>query len=209
MVSLRSLVTGVALASSVLGAATPQQIADGIKSITRRVQNLQTPAQSITALYDPSIDISKGPFPQVVTGLTNVASTTNALASQISGSEPIQKRGVSSRIARRGPDADDIFVAFQEYVSAGQDLLNVLIDKAGIATQVPGLSQFVVASLVVYEASVITLSVTVTDLTQARASDLTSEAELLRETLDTAIKTYEGLLSELGAPTCLLLRNAL
>ncbi|KAK4246901.1 hypothetical protein C7999DRAFT_32675 [Corynascus novoguineensis] len=196
MVSLRSLVTGVALASSVLGAATPQQIADGIKAITKRIQNLLAPAQSITALYAPLIDTSKGPFPQVVTGLTNAASTTNALVAQISGSEPIHKRGVPSRITRRGPDADDVFVAFQEYVSAGQDLLEVLIEKAGVATEVPGLSQLVVASLVVYETSVNTLSVTVTDLTQVRASDLTSEADSLRETLDTAIKTYEGLSSE-------------
>ncbi|KAL2148068.1 hypothetical protein VTI28DRAFT_124 [Corynascus sepedonium] len=64
MVSLRSLVAGAALmAASVLAAATPQQIADGIRAITQKSQALQPVAQSITVLNAPLIVIGQGPFP--------------------------------------------------------------------------------------------------------------------------------------------------
>jgi hypothetical protein len=55
MVSLRSLVIGaVALvAATVNAAATPQQIADGIQSITQKAQDLQAPAQSILLSTPP------------------------------------------------------------------------------------------------------------------------------------------------------------
>lgn len=44
-------------------AATPQQIADGLASITQKFQTLQAPAQSITILNAPLIVIGQGPFP--------------------------------------------------------------------------------------------------------------------------------------------------
>ena len=65
MVSLRSLVIGAVtlMAATVNGAATPQQIVDGINSITQKAQALQAPAQSISILNAPLIIIGQGPFP--------------------------------------------------------------------------------------------------------------------------------------------------
>ncbi len=64
MVSLRSLIVGAALlVAPVIAAATPQQIADGIKLITEKSKALQAPAQSITIVNAPLIAIGQGPFP--------------------------------------------------------------------------------------------------------------------------------------------------
>ncbi len=65
MVSLRYLVTGAIalMAVTVNAAATPQQIADGIKSIAQKSQALQAPAQSISIINAPLIVIGQGPFP--------------------------------------------------------------------------------------------------------------------------------------------------
>lgn len=49
--------------TAVMGALTPQQIADGLSSITQKAQALQAPAQSITILNAPLVAIGQGPFP--------------------------------------------------------------------------------------------------------------------------------------------------
>lgn len=65
MVSLRTIVAGAVAfaATAVTAAATPQQISDGIKLITKKVQDLQGPAQQIDILNAPLIVIGQGPFP--------------------------------------------------------------------------------------------------------------------------------------------------
>ncbi|KAL2194703.1 UVI-1 [Corynascus similis CBS 632.67] len=194
MVSLRSLVAGAALmAASVLAAATPQQITDGIRMITQKSQALQPVAQSITVLNAPLIVIGQGPFPTLITGFTDIISTANALITQLPGTDPIQKRNVPSRITRRGPDADLVFQSFREFVRANQDLLNILIGKADILTKVPVVGQPVATALRGVEGVFDTIAITLINLIEARARDLTAEADSLGKTLDLAIQQYEGI----------------
>lgn len=49
--------------TAVMGSLTPQQIADGLSSMTQKTQALQAPAQSITLINAPLIVIGQGPFP--------------------------------------------------------------------------------------------------------------------------------------------------
>lgn len=64
MISLAKLFTvALAATSVVIAAASPQQVADGIKSLTQKSQDLQGPAQSITIVNTPLIVIGQGPFP--------------------------------------------------------------------------------------------------------------------------------------------------
>lgn len=64
MISLPKLFTAALAATSVvIAAATPRQIADGIKSLTQKSQALKAPAETITIINAPLIIIGQGPFP--------------------------------------------------------------------------------------------------------------------------------------------------
>ncbi|KAI1129343.1 hypothetical protein F5Y10DRAFT_238398 [Nemania abortiva] len=187
---------GIALASTAMAAATPQQIADGIKSITQKSQALQGPAQSITILNAPLIVIGQGPFPQIIAGFTDIVSTATVLASQLPGTAPIQKRAEKEHardISARGADADLVFDAFREFVRVHQVLLNILIGKAGILEQIPVIGQPVATVLRQVEGVVDTIAITLINLTEARANDISSQADSLGNTLDLAISKYEGI----------------
>jgi len=122
MVSLRSLVAGVALiAAPVMAALTPAQLVDGINMLTSKSQALQAPANSITIINAPLIIIGQGPFPvcrpafhrlgvsttnlsqQLITGFTDIVSTATTLIGQLGGMPPVAA----------GPDSDSIFDAFR------------------------------------------------------------------------------------------------
>ncbi|KAI0112456.1 hypothetical protein GGR51DRAFT_557038 [Nemania sp. FL0031] len=181
--------TGIALASTAMAAATPQQIADGIKSITQKSQELQAPAQSITILNAPLIVIGQGPFPQLIAGFTDIVSTATALTAQLPGTPPIQKRAEKEHardLNSRGADAD-------LFVRVHQVLLNILIGKAGILEQVPVIGQPVATVLRQVEGVVDTIAITLINLTEARANDISSDADSLGNTLDLAISKYEGI----------------
>jgi len=61
---LKPVVAAMALCgTAVMGSLTPQQIADGLSSMTQKTQALQAPAQSITLINAPLIVIGQGPFP--------------------------------------------------------------------------------------------------------------------------------------------------
>ncbi|KAH6631615.1 UVI-1 [Chaetomium tenue] len=196
MVSLRSLVTGAValMAAAVNAAATPQQIADSIKSITDKGAELQAPAQSITILNAPLIVIGQGPFPTLITGFNDIVSTANVLISQLPGTDPVQRRGrIPAGIARRGPDADLVFNAYREMVSVYQILLNILIGKAGLLEQIPLVGQPVATALRNVEGVVDTIAITLINLVESRARDLESEANSLDATLSLCINKYDGL----------------
>ncbi len=64
MISLAKLFTAALAATSVvIAAASPQQIATGINSLTQKSAALQGPAQSISIINAPLIIIGQGPFP--------------------------------------------------------------------------------------------------------------------------------------------------
>jgi hypothetical protein len=107
---------GLTLASSAMAAATPQQIADGIRAITQKSAALQGPAQSITILNAPLIVIGQGPFPAIIAGFQDIVSTATVLAGQLEGTQPIKRDEPQHArdISARGADADLIFNTFRE-----------------------------------------------------------------------------------------------
>ncbi|KAI8625350.1 hypothetical protein F5Y19DRAFT_450410 [Xylariaceae sp. FL1651] len=188
----------VAMAATAFAAATPQQVADSINSLTQKSQALQNPAQSITLINAPLIVIGQGPFPQLITGFTDIVSTATVLVSQLQGFGPVQKRAVHARdfsveergLEARGPDADLIFNAFRGFVRVHQELLNILIGKAGILEKVPVVGQPVATVLRQVEGVVDTIAITLINTVESRSKDLEAEANSLGNTLDLTIQKY-------------------
>ncbi|RWA14324.1 hypothetical protein EKO27_g816 [Xylaria grammica] len=190
---------GLAMASSAMAALSPQQIADGIKSITTKSQALQAPAQSITILNAPLIAIGQGPFPTLIAGFQDIVSTGNTLIAQLAGTGPITKRDEKEHardLSPRGPDADLVFGAFREhlqFVAVHQALLNILIGKAGLLEKIPIIGQPVATVLRAVEGVVDTIAIDLIGLTQSRANDLTSDANSLDNTLQLTISKYDSI----------------
>ncbi|KAI8950244.1 hypothetical protein F4801DRAFT_549575 [Xylaria longipes] len=106
--------SGIAMAATAMAAATPQQIAGAITSVTQKSQALQPPAQSITILNA----IQK--FGVLIDGFEDIISTANALILELPDTPPIQA----------GPDADLVFSAFREVsVTAAHSTLSPFLSR--------------------------------------------------------------------------------
>ncbi|KAI0805483.1 UVI-1 [Xylaria sp. FL0064] len=171
------------MAATAMAALTPTQIVTSIKQVTTISQQLQTPAQSITIVNAPLIVIGQGPFPQLISGFTQIVTTATSAIGQLDGTQPITADA----------DATAVFDAFREFVRVHQALLNILIGKAGIIEQVPVVGQPVAAVLRQVEGVVDTIAITLINLVESRSKDLESEANNLGNTLDLCIQKYEGL----------------
>lgn len=86
--------------------SSPAQIVETIKELTQKAQALQAPAQSINLTNGPLIIIGQGPFPQIISGLVDIVSTTTTEIKQMndSGNSPVAA----------GSDSDAIFEAYRE-----------------------------------------------------------------------------------------------
>ena len=73
---------------------------------------------------------------QLIAGFADIASTGNALISQMDGQEPVQP----------GP-SEDVYNAVRRLVQTYQALLNILIGKAGLLERIPIIGEPVAASL--------------------------------------------------------------
>ncbi|TRX94369.1 hypothetical protein FHL15_004836 [Xylaria flabelliformis] len=186
----QKILTGIAMASTAMAAATPQQIADGIGSITQKSQALQAPAQSITTANAALFLLGQGPIPEIITDFGDIVSTATALAALLPGTPPITKRDEREHardISARGPDADLVFNAFRA------ELLNILIGKVGLLTIVPFVGPPVATALRGVESIVDTIAIDLINLLQDHVEEATSEASSLDDTLDLAIQSYANL----------------
>ncbi|KAI0868881.1 UVI-1 [Hypoxylon argillaceum] len=174
---------GAIMATTAMAALTPAQIADSLKTITTQSQNLQGPAQSITIVNAPLIVIGQGPFPPIISGFTQIVTTATAAISQFDGTPKITNQA----------DADLVFGAFRTFVRVHQELLNILIGKAGILTQLPFVGPPVAAVLRSVEGVVDSVAIFLIDTVEARAKDIESDANSLGGTLDLTIEKYQGL----------------
>ncbi|KAI0441889.1 hypothetical protein F4803DRAFT_551684 [Xylaria telfairii] len=187
--------TGITMAATAMAAATPQQIASGIASLTQKSQALQAPAQSITILNAPLIVIGQGPFPTIIAGFADIVSTANALIAQLPGSAPIARgeKQHARDLSIRGPDADLVFSTFREFVRVHQALLNILIGKAGILSKIPVIGQPVATALRGVEGVVDSIAISTINLLQVHSNDVASDANSLGNTIDLAIKSYDSI----------------
>lgn len=94
----------MAMAVPVIAQITPAQVVKNINMITQKSQALQAPAQSITIINGPLVIIGQGPFPQIITGFTDIVSTAVTAIGQMQGMEPVPA----------GQPSDEIFDAFRE-----------------------------------------------------------------------------------------------
>ncbi|GAP87006.1 putative uvi-1 protein [Rosellinia necatrix] len=188
--------TGLAMASTAMAALTPQQLADGIKSLTQKSQRLQAPAQSITIVNAPLIVIGQGPFPVLIAGFADIVATATSLAAQFPGTAPITKRDEQEHardLSPRGAGADLVFNAFRDFVRVHQALLNILIGKAGILTRIPFVGPPVAGALRGIEGVVDATAIFLINTIEVRANDFASEANALGATITITIEKYDGL----------------
>ncbi|KAI0100790.1 hypothetical protein GGR51DRAFT_575251 [Nemania sp. FL0031] len=187
--------TGIALVSTAIAVATPQQIADGIMSVTQKSKALQEPAQNITLANAALFPFGQGPVPMLITGFADIVSTASALIAQLPGTPPIQKRGEQQHardLSSRGPDADLVFMAFHDFVEVHQFLLSIVIGKAGLLDQVPFIGPPIAAALRGVEGVVDTIALGLSDLVQSHSDDIMAQGNLLLDTLTTAIESYSS-----------------
>jgi len=177
------LTTALALAAPITAQLTPAQVVSNIQILTQKSQALQAPAQSITIVNGPLIIIGQGPFPTIIQGFADIVSTATTAITQMQSMPPVAA----------GQPSDAIFDAFREFVRVHQVLLNILIGKAGLFTTVPFIGQPVAAVLRQVENVVDTIAFELIDTVQSRATDLQNQASSLSMTIDTAIKSYEGI----------------
>ncbi|EFQ34458.1 hypothetical protein CGRA01v4_00113 [Colletotrichum graminicola] len=168
--------------SGVLSQLTPANVVTNLNTLTAKSRALQAPAKDITLVNGPLILIGQGPFPAIIQGFTDIVSTTTNAITSMQGMAPVSA----------GADSDSIFNAFRDFVRVHQALLNILIGKAGLLNTVPFAGQPIAAVLRQVEAVVDTVAFTLIDMVQSRAADLTAEANSLDQSLDTAIKSYQG-----------------
>ncbi|KAK4216723.1 hypothetical protein QBC37DRAFT_80460 [Rhypophila decipiens] len=196
MVSLRLLVTAaLAVATPLVSALpavptaqltlTPQQIVDSIKTLSGKSQALQAPAQSITIVNGPLIIVGLGPFPPLITGFTDIVSTSTVFISQIMGIPPIEDEDEATAIAN----------AFREFVRIHQALLNILIGKAGLFNTVPFIGGPVAAVLRQVEKVVDTIAFGLIDIIDVGLPKqrIQSDGNSLSSSLTICINAYEGL----------------
>ncbi|KAK2013297.1 hypothetical protein LZ32DRAFT_676385 [Colletotrichum eremochloae] len=169
--------------SSVLSQATPQQVVDNINGLTQKSQALQAPAQSITLVNTPLIVIGQGPFPVIIRGFVDIVNTANVYIQSMQGMAPVPA----------GAKSDAIFDAFRVFVHVHQQLLNILIGKAGLLQNVPVIGPPVASVLRQVESVVDTIAFGLIDTVESRAADLHQQAASLGATLDVCIEKYEGI----------------
>jgi hypothetical protein len=105
MISFRNLFTAVvALSVPIAAQTTPTQVVSNIQLLTQKSQALQAPAQSITIINGPLIIIGQGPFPQIITGFSDIVSTATTAIALMQGMPPVPA----------GAQSDAIFNAFRE-----------------------------------------------------------------------------------------------
>ncbi|WQF75970.1 hypothetical protein CDEST_00984 [Colletotrichum destructivum] len=181
---LKAAVAALAVCNDVvLGQLTPAQVVTNIELITSKSQALIDPAKEITLISGTLLIIGQGPFPKIIAGFTDIVTTAGVSLAQMQGMPPVPA----------GAESDAIFEAVRTFVRIHQQLLNVLIGKAGLFSTIPIVGQPVAAVLRAVEGIVDAVAFALIDGVQSRANDLKTELGGLTVTIKTATKQYEGI----------------
>ncbi|CCF45608.1 UVI-1h [Colletotrichum higginsianum] len=181
---LKAAVAALAVCNDVvLGQFTPAQVVMNIEVITTKSQALIAPAQNINLISGALLIIGQGPFPKIIAGFTDIVTTAGVALVQMRGMPPVPA----------GAQSDAIFEAFRTFVKVHQQLLNVLIGKAGLFTTIPIVGEPVAVVLRAVEDIVDTVAFALIDAVQSRAKDLEAELDSLTGTIQTATKQYSGI----------------
>jgi len=181
MLSPLRLFTLALSAGSVFASMTGPQIVVTINTITSASQALQGPANSINVLSPALFLIGQGPFPTIIQGLANIAQDgTNAL------------QGIQGTGELANGQQTNVFNAFRDFVTVHQELLSILIGKAGILQDIPFVGGPVASVLRTIESVVDSFALELIDVAQNEAANLQNQATALDGTLNQAINAYSG-----------------
>lgn len=174
---------GAVMAATAMAALTPGQIADNLKNITKQSQDLIAVASNITVGNAAQFGVGGAPIPSLITGFADIVTSGFTTVSQLVGTPPV----TGNR------DATLIFNAFRDFVTVHQELLNILIGKAGILSKVPMVGAPVAAALRQLEGVVDTIAFGLIDLVEARSKDLQEQANSVDAFLVLTIQKFERL----------------
>jgi hypothetical protein len=172
-----------ALAATLLtsvSAMTAPEVVSNLNTITSQSQQLQGPANSINLLSGPLFLIGQGPFPQIVIGFTQII---NTVTSDIQAMQGVQPFTVES-------DEESILMAFTTFVEVHQELLQIIIGKAGILNDLPLVGPPVAQVLRSLESVVDTIAFGLIDLVPDVAAPFTDQKNSLDVVIEQAINAY-------------------
>jgi len=162
---------------------TAPQVVGNINIVTTKSQNLQAPANQITILSGALFLIGQGPFPQIIVGFTDIINTVTADINAMAGTPPFNVLA----------DEQSILDAFTTFVTVHQELLNILIGKAGILNDLPLVGPPVAQLLRSLEAVVDSVAFALIDFVPDLQAQMTTQKGNLDVTLGLAITTYTPL----------------
>ncbi|PMD29432.1 UVI-1 protein [Hyaloscypha variabilis F] len=166
--------------TSVYAQLTAPQIVSNINIVTSDSQALQAPANSINILSGPLFLIGQGPFPQIVIGFTQIVNTVTDDIQAMQGTQPFNVLS----------DENSILDAFTTFVEVHQELLQILIGKAGLLNDLPFVGPPVAQVLRNLESVVDTIAFALIDLVPDVAGRFTDQKNTLDVTIGQAIDAY-------------------
>jgi len=188
MVSFRTLLTSALALTPVVAQTqvtkiTSSKVVFNIELLTNKSLALQAPANQIDLLSGPLIIIGQGPFPAIIAGFTDIVATATKAIVEMQGMD---------RVAP-GAESDAIFEAFRTFIRVHQELLNILIGKAGLFNLVPFIGAPITAVLRLVEGVVDTIAYALVNAVQSRAKDFQEQLSSFSFTINLSFKAYGGL----------------
>jgi len=169
-------------ASNVAAQLTADQVVTNINTITSLSQGLQTPANSINILSPALFLIGQGPFPPIIVGFGTIVSDVTADISAMQTPETFIDQ-----------DATNIYNAFSAFITVHQELLSILIGKAGLFSDIPFIGEPVAQALREVESVVDTVALSLASMVPSYANQISSQTGSLNTSLQKAITAYSGL----------------
>ncbi|PMD12183.1 UVI-1 protein [Hyaloscypha hepaticicola] len=163
-----------------VGAMTAPEVVANINIITGQSQALQAPANSINLLSGPLFLIGQGPFPQIVVGFSQIITTVTDDIQAMQGQQPFSVMS----------DEQSILDAFTTFVEVHQELLNILIGKAGILNDLPLVGPPVAQVLRSLEGVVDTIAFGLIAAVPDVSAPFTTQKNALDVTIGQAIAAY-------------------
>ncbi|KAI0174425.1 hypothetical protein BJ166DRAFT_492946 [Pestalotiopsis sp. NC0098] len=165
----------LALSSIVTAALTPDQILSAIQTLTQKSQAVEASAESIIVSGGPL-----GVMP-VILGLTDLSTAATVATAQIQG----------THVASDSVDIEAIEDAFRSLVGADEDLLNVMIARAGLLRTVPVAGAPIASLLRPIEGVVNAIATSLIQVTDG--TGIRDQVDSLEDTIARAIDAYGGL----------------
>jgi len=168
--------------SSLATPLTVIQVVDNINTVATMSQNLQVIAGKITIVDGPLLALGLGQFNNLVTGFQAIVTTVTGDVTAMTDTPAFTNAN----------DIDLISTAFSQFIQVHQALLNIVIGKAGLLTDLPLFGQPVVNVLRQLESVVDSLSLSLINMIPPDQAQVSAEKGSLDEELKNTITIYSG-----------------